>query len=244
MTRNAYLEGLEAAEDEPCLKGPHRGAGHVLETEHLDLGYKLRGTDDEAGYNIAVTVEVLGRGMYDNVGSELKRSLKGGGGKGVVADDLDVPVVLMRGLCQKLDVGDLKVGVCRSFEIHGNGVLFEVGGEIFELAQVGEGNFYTVLGHAVLQQREGAAVKGLVSDDVLSGTGNGPQTGRDGAHTGGRCGAGLSTLKRCDLVFKDRGGGISETAVDIAVLLAGKAAAALFTVFEIEGRGLIDGHCQ
>ena len=62
-----------------------------------------------------------------------------------------------------------------------------------------------------------------------------PQAGGYRAHAGGRCRAGLAALKRCDLVLKHRGGGVSEAAVNVSALFTGKAAAALLAVFKVEG---------
>ena len=158
VARNAQLKSFESAQDEPCLERSERRAGHILKTEHLHAGYKLCRAYDKSGDNVAVAVEVLGCRVDDNVRAELEGILQGGGGKGIVADDLDIAVIFMRGLCQKLDVGYLEVRVCRCFQVNGNGVFLKICLEILNVTEVCERNLNAVLCHAVVKQSKGAAV--------------------------------------------------------------------------------------
>ena len=110
------------------------------------------------------------------------------------------------------------------------------GGDIGDL-QVGVGGGLQIHG-------AGAAVQGAVGHDVLACTGDGPQRGGNGAHTGSGGHAGLAALQRRHLILQHGDGGVAQTGVDVAALLTGKAAAALLTAVEHEGRGLIDGGSQ
>ena len=113
-----------------------------------------------------------------------------------------------------------------------------------QIGGVNEVHFHAVAGHAVVEQGEGAAIECAVGQNVLAGAGNGPQAGGDGAHAGGGGHTGLAALQSRDLSLQHGGGGIAQTGVDVACLLAGKAAAALLAAIEYKGGGLVNGSGQ
>ena len=96
----------------------------------------------------------------------------------------------------------------------------------------------------MVQQGEGAAVQSAGGHDVLACTGDGPQGGGNGAHTGSGCHAGLAALQRRHLILQHGDGGVAQTGVDVTGFRTGEAAAALLAAVEHEGGGLIDGGGQ
>ena len=139
------------------------------------------------------------------------------------------------------DIGDLQVGVGGRLQIDGAGIGLQRRPHRVQIGSVHEGDLHAVAGHAVVQQGEGAAVQGAVGHDVLAGGGDAPQAGGDSAHTGGRGHTGLAALQRRHLALQHGDGGIAQAGVDVAALLAGKAAAALLTAVKYEGGRLENG---
>ena len=206
---HADLKGLETTENEKCAERIHNGAGHILETEHANLANELGRADDKARYDIAVTVEVLGGGVHNDIGAELQRVLKIGGGKGVVADDLDVLAICMSDLGNGCNVGYLEVGVCGSFEVDAAGVGLEVSLDGLKVGGVDEIDLNAVAGHAVVEQSKGAAVQSAVGDDVLACACYCPQSRGDSAHAGSGGNACLAALKSGYLAFEHGCGGVA-----------------------------------
>ena len=72
---------------------------------------------DRAAQGAALAVDVLGRGVHDDVGAELERPLQHRRGEGVVEHDLGAGLV--REVAHRLDVDDVEHRVGRRFEQHG-----------------------------------------------------------------------------------------------------------------------------
>ena len=241
---HADLQRLEAPEDQIGGKGIHDRAGHVLQAKHADFTDKVGLAHHKARDHVAVAVQVLGSRVHHHVGAQRQRILQSGRSEGVVAHHLDGGVIGMGSLRHGGDVGDLQVGVGGGLQINGAGILLQSGLHGGQIGGIHEADLHAVAAHAVVQQGEGAAVQGAVGHDVLACTGDGPQRGGNGAHTGSGRHAGLAALQRRHLILQHGDGGVAQTGVDVAALLPGKAAAALLAAVEHEGRGLIDGGSQ
>ena len=244
MALHTDLQRLEAAQDQEGGEGIHDRAGHNLQAEHPDVHAEFRRTHHKARDHVAVAVEVLGGGVNHHVGAQRQRGLQRGGGKGVVTHHLDVGVIGMGDLRHSGDIGNLQVGVGRGFQIHGAGVLLQGGLHGVQVGGVHEADLYAIAGHAVIQQREGAAVQRTVGHNVLAGAGNRPQGRGNGAHTGSGCHAGLAALQRRHFILQNGDGGVAQAGIDVTGFLSGKAPSALLAAVKNKGGGLIDGGRQ
>ena len=244
VARHAQLHSLQTAQNEERAEGIHDSARHVLQAEHTHLCAERGIAHHEACDHIAVTVEILGGGMYHHVSAQLQGILQCGGGEGVVADHLDLGVIGVDDLRHGGNIGDLQIGVGRRLQIHAAGVLLQRRLHRLQIGGVDEVHLHAVAGHAVVEKGEGAAVEGGVCHNVLAGTGDSPQCRGDSAHA--RCGgnAGLAAFQRRHLALQHIGGGVAQTGVDVAALLTCEAAAALLAGVKNEGGGLIDGCSQ
>ena len=191
-----------------------------------------------------MTVEVLGGRVNNDIGTQLQRILQSRGGKGVVANNLDILAVCVSNFSDSGDIGYFKVGVCGGLKVNAAGVGLKVRLDSLKVGGVDEIDLNTVAAHAVIKQCKGAAVQGAVGNDMLACTCDGPQCGRDRTHARCSCNTSLAAFKSGNLAFKHRGGGITQTGVDVTSFLTGKAMAALFAAIEYEGRGLVDGSSQ
>ena len=208
------------------------------------LSDEVRLADHKARDHVAVAVDVLGGGVDDHVGPELQRLLQVGGGEGVVHDHADGGIVGVGDLRDLRDIHDLQRRVAGGLEVDDLRLRGQRGLDGLEIGEVGEGHLDAELGHAVLEQREGAAVERVGGEDLVAAHDARPKRGGDGAHAGGRAERGLAALEGRDLLLNGVDGGVGKPGVDVARLLSGKASAALLDGIELKGRGLIDGHGQ
>ena len=208
MALHADVQGLEAAGDQEGVKGTHDRAGHVLQTEGAHLIDEVRLADHKARDHVAVAVDVLGGGVDDHVGPELQRLLQVGGGEGVVHDHADGGVVGVGDLRDLRDIHDLQRRVAGGLEIDDLRLRGQRRLDGLEIGEVGERHLDAELAHAVLKQREGAAVERVGGEDLVAAHDACPQRGGDGAHAGGRAERGLAALEGRDLLLNGVDGGV------------------------------------
>ena len=238
------VQGLEAAGDQKGIEGTQHGAGHVLQAEGADLIDEVCLADHEARDHVAVAVEVLGGGVDDHVGAQLQRLLEIGGGKGVVHNDPDRGVIAVGDGRDGGDVHHLQRGVAGGFEIDDFCLLRQSGLHGLQIGKVDEGRLHAEFGHAVVHQREGAAVERVGGDDLVPADNRGPEGGRNRAHARGRAQSGFPALQGGDLFLGHVHGGVGQTGVDEARFLSGKASAAFFDGGKLKGGGLVDRRGQ
>ena len=141
---------------------------------------------------------------------------------------------------QKVYVHDLQRRVGRRFQIDGlrvraQGLLHGV-----QIGHVDEGHVDAVAGQAVVHEGEGAAVQRFAGYEVAALLQKGPQGRGNSAHARAGGHAGFRAFQQGDFFFGDGAGRVSQAAVNVAVFLQGKAAAALGGRVEDKGRRLID----
>ena len=80
MTLHSHAQGLQSAQDQERVEGRERRAGEDPQSDAADAFDDLRGADDHASEQIAVSAQVLGRGMNDEARPKFERSLESRGG--------------------------------------------------------------------------------------------------------------------------------------------------------------------
>ena len=182
---HADVQGLEAAGDQEGVKRAQHGAGHVLQAEGADFTNKVCLADHKARNHVAVAVEVLGGGVDDHIGPKLQRLLEIRRGEGVVHDDPDGGVIAVGDGRDGGDVHHLQGGVAGGFEIDDFCFLRQSGFHRIQIRKVDKSGLDAELGHAVVHQREGAAVERVGGDDLVTADNRGPEGGRNRAHACG-----------------------------------------------------------
>ena len=112
---HAQLERAGTAVHEVAVERPGDRADRVLE-EGDALGERVVVEGEEAADHIAVTSEVLGGRVHDDVRPQRQRMLQRGGGKGVV--DHHQRAVLMGDRAERLDVDDPEPRVAGRLDPH------------------------------------------------------------------------------------------------------------------------------
>ena len=241
---HADVQGLEAAGDQEGIEGAQHGAGHVLQAEGTNFIDEVCLADHEARNHIAVAVEVLGGGVDDHIGAELQRLLEIRRGEGVVHDDPDGGVEAVGNGRNGGDVHHLQGGIAGGFEIDDFCLLRQSGFHGVQIGKVDEGRLHAELGHAVVHQREGAAVERVGGDDLITADNRGPERGRNRAHACGGAQRGFPAFQGGDLFLGDVHRGVGETGIDETRFLTGKASAAFLNGSKLKGGGLVDRRGQ
>src|SRR3989338_950727 len=83
MLPHADRQRLDASQDQPGIERTQNGASGVL-NKLQTRGLLLVSQDRDAPHTIAMSVEILGGGMYHNVRTQLQRFLEVWGEEGVV----------------------------------------------------------------------------------------------------------------------------------------------------------------
>ena len=239
---HAQLQGLDPAHDLERRQRRHHRAGHVLQPLQADGGHVLGRSGGEAGDEIAVAAEILGRRMDDDVGAQLDRPGQVGGGVGVVDHRLR-PV----GAGDRRDRGDVDeahVRVGRRLEVDHPGVAGDRPAEVLRVAHVDEARRHPELGEPRADEGEGAAVEGLVDDDLVALAQERPQHRADRAHAGGERQRRLGAFEAGEAPLEEIEGRVADAAVEVPRGLAAEHRRALLGAVEGEGRGHVDRRNQ
>ena len=194
---------------------------------------KLAGVDDHAAERRAVAADELRRRVNDNVRAVFDGADEIGRAEGVVNDD--GKRMLVRNFCNRVDVGNVAVGVAEGLEV--NGLRVGLNG-CFDLRKI-------VCVHKRRRHAEGlermgeqiirAAVDGLLADDVVTLLGERFNCIRNRRRAGSNRQGRYAALERCDALFKDVLRGVCEPAVDVARVAKGKAIRRVLRVVEYIG---------
>ena len=112
------LQCPQSAMHEEAIERTRNGTDRVLNEPQLLVGLLVAG-DHDSSDDVGVATEVLGGGMHDEVGTELERTLVGGGRERVV--DCDQRVLAPRD--DALDVDDVEQRVGRALDPDQPGVV-------------------------------------------------------------------------------------------------------------------------
>ena len=244
VTLHTDVQRLEAAGNQESVEGAHDGTGHVLQAEHAALADKLSVGDDEARNDVAVAVDVLGSAVDDHVSTQAQGLLDVGRAEGVIHDHADVLVELVSELSDLSNVNNFQSGVAGGLQIDDLGLLGQSGFHGSEIGEVHELHADAELGHAMVQQSEGAAIQCVAGNDLVAALNGAPQSGGDSAHAGSGSQSSLAAFESRQLLLDLGQRGVGQTRVDVALFLTGEAGAALLHGIKLEGRGLINRGTQ
>ncbi len=244
---HAQGQCLDAPQDEPGVEGaddPAQIAQHAL-TGAFDKG---GGPGDGPRDGVAVSAEVLGRAVQDDVGAEREGELVDRRGEGVVHEDegrlqspLSGPVPDPVG-----DDGDVVEGqgrVARALKVDQSRVLLQRSHYVGWLCSINERRRHAVGRQLLRQQRVCGRVDGLGRHYVVTALDSRQHRRGDGSHTR-CCGQGVfSSFEGGYAPLQGPLGGIAPTGVDEALALAGEELGALLGGAQVKGGGQVDGRC-
>ena len=175
---------------------------------------EFAGVHDHAAQRGAVAAEEFSGRMDHDIGAVLDGANEIGGAEGVVHHQGQTVFVRERG--QRVEIGDIAVGVAERFHVDGAGVRPDGGLDLGEVVDIDEGGGDAEVGQSVPQQVETAAVDGLLRHDVAAVLPEGFQRVGDGGGAGSQRQRGHAAFQRGDPLFKDVLRGVGEAPVDIA----------------------------
>ena len=194
---------------------------------------KLAGVDDHAAKCRAMAADELRRRVDNDVRAVLDGADEIGRAEGVVNDD--GKRMLVRNFCDRVDVGNIAVGIAEGLEV--NGLRVGLNG-CFDLRKIvcvhkrrrhAEG--FECMGEQIIR----AAVDGLLADDVVTLLGERFDRICNCRRAGGDRKRRYAALERRNALFKDVLCGIREPAVDVARVTKGKAIRRVLRVVEYIG---------
>lgn len=194
------------------------------------LPVELAGIDDDTAQRGAVAADELGGRVDNDVRAVLDRTDQVRSAEGVVDDQRDV--VLVGNLGDGVDVGNVRVGVTQRLQIDGAGVLLDSAFDLGQVMGVDKGRLNAEGRQGVLQQIGGAAVDGLLGDDMAAVLGQRLDGVVDGSCTGGNGQGSNAALKSGNALFKDIFGGVGQAAVDVAGIAQAETVSGVLGVVE------------
>lgn len=123
---HADFQRFQTAGDEEGVEGAQDGAHHVLDAEEADLVDVVLAAADEAGDDVAVTVQVLRRRVDKDISAQFDGPLDVGRAEGVVDGDLAALDLVGHG-ADAFNVHDFQRRIGRRFQIDGFRVRGQVG---------------------------------------------------------------------------------------------------------------------
>ncbi|MNP15170.1 hypothetical protein D3C76_1075160 [compost metagenome] len=180
MTLHAQVQGLHTAHQQGGILGRHYRAGHVLEAFKPNPAHQCLAPDHQAGGDIAMAAQVLGRRMHHQVRPQFQRSLQVGRAVGVIDHHGDS--VLVRKRCHGSDIGHLHVRVGRCFEVDHLGLPADRRFKRLQVSHVDMADLDPELTDAVVQKGKGAAVQSTPYQHLITWPQQGPQGRGDCAH--------------------------------------------------------------
>ena len=196
---HAQREGGDAPRDEPRVEGA-RCPAQVYERFLADAVDSLRGSNDEAAQGVSVPVQVLGRAVQDEVGSQLQRSLQAGAGPGRVHHQKCA--CLVGDLGERLQVGQDEDRVGGRLHVHQLGIRLQRCTDLRQVAGIRQGDLDSLAGQVVGEQRRRAGVADHTGDQVVALAEEGERDGRHRGHPGRQCQRCLPALHCRDLVLQ------------------------------------------
>ena len=195
---------------------------------------------DDAADARAVPADEFGGRMKDDVRPPLDGAAEVGGGEGVVHHEGNARLV--SDFRQRLQIGDVRARVPYRLAVDGPCFFRNGGIEILRIRRIDEDRIDSDFSERDVELRVGASVEGGGRYDFIARRHQGEQ--RDelrGLARRRRQRAGAS-LQSGDALLECARGGVSDTRVDVPIILQGEKARRMFVVVEDERRGLIDGH--
>ena len=269
MALHAERQGLGALQEQEGVER-RDGTAFIAEQDCADVGHKGRRARDiregravvarvrirnvrelaallpvvaaavhnDAAERGAVAADELRCGVNHNVSAVLERANQVGRAEGII--DHERQAVLMCDRRNRVDVRDIGVRVAEGLEVDCLGVRANCILDLIELVRIDKGGLDAELLQRVREEVVGAAVDGLLCDNVvarlrecLEGVGNCRRTGCDRECRG-------AALKRCDSLLKDILRGVRKSAVDVAGVSQTEAVCRMLRVAEHVRSGLVN----
>lgn len=191
------MESLETTVGEPAVECGWDSTNSVLEEREASLhGVRVEGSNTHD--NIGVSVDVLGDGVDDNVGTVVEWVLDVWRQEGVVNNDHDAVLVSLLGNSTDVDKAEGWVGW--SLNPDKLGVLGDVLGDV-DLNLWGEGNVNTVRLSNLGEVSVGSTVD-IGDGDNVGASSQRLEDHSGGGRTRGECKSILGVLKSCDGLLK------------------------------------------
>ena len=213
-------QGFESLEHHPRIERAHRGPG-VAHERHQMLGIELPGRQHRTTECTSLPVDMLRRGIDDDVGTMDQGPLKHGGGEDVVDDDLRTRLV--GELAYGRDVDELERGVRRGLEEDGGSTRRKCGLPLREVGSVDKRRLDPPARQKLGDDEMTRAEQCARGDNALPGA----QVAKEGREHGGHARRGrearLRTFEERQALLEHRNRRITVARIDEAVDLAHEA---------------------
>ena len=167
VARHPQRQGLQAAHDQEGGERRHHRAGHVLYADQPHAGHVLDAADGDAAHQVAVTAQILGRRVDDDVGAQGQRPGQHRRGVGVV--DHHLGPCVMGDAADGGDVHEAHVRIGRGLEIDDPGLVRDRLGQRLGPGHVDRLQAHAEPGQSIAQEGVGAAIQRLVGDHLVAG---------------------------------------------------------------------------
>ena len=191
-----------------------------------------------------MAVQILGCGVYDDVGAQIVGLADETGSEGVIDDADAVGVLFVSDLADLLQIDDLHGRVGDGLAISHLGLLAKSFANCTQISEIDEFHIDSPLRKLLREQFERTAVQSFICDQSVALLQEGNGTGRDSAHAGRGSNCALGVLQDRQLLFDLRGGGAAQTSVDVTGFLTGESVCALLGALELVRRCLENRHLE
>lgn len=232
---HAQGQGLDPALQQVGLLRAYGGAD-VLEGHGTDRLHQCVRARHHPGDDVAVTAQVFGAAVHDDVDAKLERAQQIGGEEGVVTHSNGAH--LAGRFHHHPRIHHLEGGVGQGFEQYHLGGGADVGQQIL-IALVG-GDLDAGAAEGLLEKRIGAAVERADIGHFIAAVGQGIHDGAHRRHAARHHQRLVSAFQRRQLLLQLGGGGVAKAAVDEAGGLTCEALLARLGVEVAEGAALVE----
>ena len=235
---DAHRQRLQATQQDPGVEGRQRRTRVAQHRFKLLLHVGLAAQHGPTQHP-ALTIQILGGRMHDNIGAQFQRALQHRRGKGVVHHQQHP--MAMRKLGQRPDVGHLGGRIGRALDEE-EARLARLDGGLpgLQVGNVHIGGLHAIALEEGKELHRGAEHRARGNDMVtLTGQAHGHRV--DGRHAGAGRQAHLGTFQRRQTVLEDPHGGIAKTRIDEAIHFAGELGGGVRGVVVDEAGAEIDG---
>ena len=201
---------------------------------------EFAGINNHATNGGAMTTDVLGGSVHNNVGTLFNRTPQKGCGNSVVHNHGHT--MTMSNFSQTGNVDHTTGRVANGFAIHCFGFVinqcFDTGKIIF----IGKTNFNTLAWQSMSKQVVGATIEFTDGNNVVTGSGNRLDGVGDCSHTGGDSQTGDTAFQCSNTLLQHITGGVHDAGIDITLYFQIKQIGSVLGRVKTEGSGLVDGH--
>ena len=223
----------------------HAVIGGVRFVEHREAGLvgdpvKLARIDNRAADGGAVTADVFGQRMDDDIRAMLEGLAQIRGGDRVVDDQRHA--VLVRDLGQLLQIDHVARRVADGLAEQRAGLVIDQRFHLVEIVERGHPHIHALAREGVGEQVVGAAVQLAGADDVVTGLADALNRVGDRRHARGKTQCGNAAFHRRDALLQHIGGRVHDAGVDVAGDFQVEQVGPVLGVIKGVRGGLVDRH--